>query len=149
MANRQYWIGVIARDAVQVAMRAGYAQLSHGKKEPLLKMEAGDGFVFYSPKDHFPNGKPYQKFTGVGKVSTGIIYDSGGGTEPKPFRIDIQFYPSHEADVRPLIERLSFIEDKTHWGYPFRFGYLSIPEQDFRLIAAAMGVNFEKEFGEV
>jgi predicted RNA-binding protein len=65
-----------------------------------------------------------------------------------PYRIDIQFFEANEIPIRPLIERLSFIEDKTHWGYPFRFGYLSIPEMDFKIIAEAMGRNFEKDFGE-
>lgn len=40
------------------------------------------------------------------------------------------------AEIRPLIERLSFIQDKTHWGYAFRYGHLEIPRADFELIAA-------------
>ncbi len=148
MTERQYWIGVIARDAVQIAVKAGYAQLNHGKKEPLLEMHAGDGFIFYSPKDHFPGGKPYQYFTGIGRVKTGQVYEEAGGTEPMPYRLEIEFFHGKEIPIRPLIEQLSFIEDKTHWGYPFRFGYVNIPEKDFRTIATAMGVDFDKVFGE-
>jgi hypothetical protein len=37
-----------------------------------------------------------------------------------------------------LIEELTFIKDKTHWGAHFRFGTLQIPEEDFRLIAGKM-----------
>src|SRR5512140_2620684 len=140
MAVRKYWIGVIARDHVKMAVKAGFAQLNHGKKEPLQKLQAGDGFIFYSPKESFPGGEPAQMFTGIGRVKTGEVYEGPGGPDPYPYRIDIEFYESNEVPARPLIERLSFIEDKTHWGYPFRFGYLSIPESDFRIIAEAMGV---------
>ena len=147
MADRQYWIGVIARDVVHIAVKAGFAQLSHGKKEPLLQMHAGDGFIFYSPKEHFPGGEPVQMFTGVGKVKTGQVYEGPGGPDPMPYRIDIQFFDAREVPIRPLIEQLSFIEDKVHWGYPFRFGNLSIPKEDFKIIAEAMGRDFERDFG--
>jgi hypothetical protein len=33
------------------------------------------------------------------------------------------------------------IKDKAHWGAPFRFGTIQIPEQDFRLIAGRMVVD--------
>jgi predicted RNA-binding protein len=37
-----------------------------------------------------------------------------------------------------LIDALTFIKDKSHWGAPFRFGTLQIPEEDFKLIAREM-----------
>jgi hypothetical protein len=37
-----------------------------------------------------------------------------------------------------LIEELTFIKDKTHWGAPFRFGTVETPKRDFRLIASKM-----------
>ena len=60
----------------------------------------------------------------------------GGGFVP--FRRKVQFLPSKEVAIHPLIEELTFIKDKTHWGAPFRFGTLQIPEEDFRLIAGKM-----------
>ena len=41
--------------------------------------------------------------------------------------------------MRPLIDELSFIRSKAHWGAAFRFGVVRVPEADFALIAAAMG----------
>ena len=148
MTNRQYWIGVITRDHVQMGIKAGFAQLNHGKKEPLLKMHAGDGLIFYSPRESLPAGEPVQRFTGIGKVKTGEVYEVQDRADRMPYRIDIQFFEAREVPIRPLIGQLSFIEDKTHWGYPFRFGNLNIPEKDFKLIAEAMGRDFEKDFGE-
>ncbi len=149
MDERQYWIGVIARDQVELAKKAGVAQLGHGGKDPLNKMQAGDGFIFYSPKDHFPGGKPVQMFTGIGKVKTGqVLKDEEAGPDDYPYRIEVDLILSKEIPIRPLIEKLSFIEDKTHWGFPFRIGYVHIPEQDFRTIAGAMGVKVETLFEE-
>jgi len=42
------------------------------------------------------------------------------------------------APSKPLIDGFSFIKDKTHWGYMFRFGLFQIPKSDFELIKNAM-----------
>ena len=63
----------------------------------------------------------------------------GGGFEP--FRVDVDWLACDEAPIRPLITRLSFVRDPSHWGAAFRFGHLEVPEADFRLIAAAMGAD--------
>ena len=47
----------------------------------------------------------------------------------------------HEAPIRPLIDDLDFIEDKTRWGYRFRFGVFEISEHDLGVIRAAMGAG--------
>lgn len=59
----------------------------------------------------------------------------------KPNRVDVQFVKCNEAPIKPLIEALSFIKNKTHWGAALRFGYLKIPAEDFALIARAMGAE--------
>ena len=48
---------------------------------------------------------------------------------------------AHEADVHPLLEELSFIEDGTHWGLVFHRSVFSVPCDDFARIAAAMGLD--------
>jgi len=50
----------------------------------------------------------------------------------------VKFLPSKDVSILPLINNLTFIKNKTHWGTPFRFGTLQIPEVDFRLIASMM-----------
>ena len=42
-----------------------------------------------------------------------------------------------------------FIRSKIHWGAPFRYGFIKIPEFDFAQIAAAMGRNFDDDFPHV
>ncbi len=56
----------------------------------------------------------------------------------KPPRRNVTFLPAQDVSILPLINELTFIKDKTHWGAPFRFGMLQIPEEDFRLIAGKM-----------
>ena len=55
-----------------------------------------------------------------------------------PYRRDIRFLPATETPIRPLIEQLAFIKDKSRWGYAFRFGHLEIVQADFELIASRM-----------
>ena len=147
MTSRQFWVGVVSRAHVGVGVKGGFAQLNHGKKAPLQRLQAHDGLVFYSPKTSYPDGQPCQMFTAIGVVKTGEIYqvDMGGGFTP--FRVDVRFLKAKDAEVKPLLSNLSFVRDKSHWGVAFRFGHLKILAQDFKVIAEAMGRDFERDFG--
>ena len=57
----------------------------------------------------------------------------------KPYRVAVQFVPSKEAQIKPLIVHLSFIRSKSHWWAVFRFGLVGVPSSDFALIAERMG----------
>jgi hypothetical protein len=127
-------------------VKGGFIQLNHGKRAPLQRLSAFDGVVFYSPRTSYPDGEPLQAFTAIGRVKTGEVYQVEMTSRFKPFRADVKFLKAKEALIRPLIDRLSFIEDKSHWGARFRFGHLNISEVDFALIAAAMGRDFQKDF---
>jgi len=133
------WIGVVSRSHVQIGVRGGFIQLNHGKKAAVQRLKAGDRLVMYSPRTDYPDGAALQAFTALGTVSTGLVYQAEMSPSFKPFRVDVDFRPCSEAPIRPLLQRLSFIKDKTHWGAAFRFGYLKIPEPDFGVIADAMG----------
>ena len=134
----KYWIIVASKDHLQRGLAGGFIQANHGKAEPLKRMKPGDWVIYYSPKLEFAKPEKCQCFTAIGQISDDRIYqqDMGGGFVP--FRRDVRFFPAREVSILPLIGMLSFIKDKTHWGAPFRFGPLQIPEQDFRLIASEM-----------
>ena len=146
-AASNYWIGVVSRAHVQIGLKGGFMQLSHGKQAPLKRLHAGDGLVMYSPRASYPDGDPVQAFTAIGRIKSGQVYQVVMAPDFHPFRSDVKFFKHREAPIRPLIDTLSFIRDKTHWGAAFRFGQLKVPAADFALIAAAMGVDFEKQFG--
>lgn len=134
----KYWIIVASKDHLQRGVAGGFIQANHGKSAPLQKMHAGDWVIFYSPKLEFEKPEKLQCFTAICKIADETIYqhDMGGGFVP--FRRNVRFLPSKDVPIIPLINSLTFIKDKTHWGAPFRFGTLQIPEQDFRLIASHM-----------
>ena len=139
MTTRSHWIGVVSRSHVRLGVEGGFIQLNHGKKAPLQRLHAGDGLAIYSPKTAYPDGEPLQSFTAIGSVTSGDIYQVEMGPDFKPYRVDVEFLPCQEAPIRPLIDELSFIKSKTHWGAAFRFGLLKVPAEDFLLIAEAMG----------
>ena len=146
MNERHYWIGVVSKDHVDVGVAGGFTQLNHGKAGPLERMREGDGFAFYSPRTAHPNGPPLQAFTAIGRVRNGEIFQVETDGSFRPFRRAIEYLPAHEAPIRPLIEELSFIRSKQHWGATFRFGFVRVPEADFARIAAAMGRDFAADF---
>jgi hypothetical protein len=93
----------------------------------------------YSPRTSYPDGEPLQSFTATGTIVSGEVYQVELLPDFKPYRVGVRFSRCSEAPIKPLIERLSFIKSKTHWGAAFRFGQLKIPATDFALIAEAMG----------
>lgn len=133
-----YWIIVASKDHLQRGQTGGFIQANHGKAVPLKRMHAGDWVIFYSPKLEYDKPEKLQCFTAICKIADENIYqhDMGGGFVP--FRRNATFIPSTDVSILPLIHDLSFIKDKTHWGAPFRFGVVEIPEEDFRLIASEM-----------
>ena len=138
-----YWIGVVSRSHVQRGVAGGFAQMNHGKQAPLKRMKAGDGLIYYSPRESYPDGAPLQAFTALGFIRTGQVYaydmTADGVPGFVPWRIDVDYVDTQITSIRPLITQLDFITDKTHWGAAFRFGQLKIGKDDFNRVARAMG----------
>ena len=84
---QQFWIGVVSREHVHIGVNGGFIQLNHGKKAPLQRLRAGDGVVMYSPRTSYPDGEPLQRFTAIGVVSTGAIYQVEMAEDFKPYRV--------------------------------------------------------------
>ena len=141
------WVGVVSAEHVGRGVAGGFAQLCHGKAAPLKRMRGGDWLIYYSPAERMGGGEPVQAFTAIGRVRPGAAYehDMGGGFVP--YRRDVRYLPCKAAPIRPLIAELSFLPDKSRWGYAFRFGHLPIPREDFIRIARAMGVDPDTDDG--
>jgi hypothetical protein len=136
--NKRYWIGVASKEHVMTGVEGGFSQLCHGKAQPLMRMAVGDGLIYYSAKEKFGEEALCQQFTAIGEVVGSEVYQFEMFPGFVPYRRDIRFFEAADVAIRPFIERLSFIKDKTHWGYTFRYGHLEIPRADFELIAAKM-----------
>src|SRR5690242_20031893 len=130
------WIVVVSRAAVDAAVAGGYVEVSHGKAGPLERMRAGDALACYSPRATDDGGASVQAFTALGRVADAPLYQATH--QHQPFRRAVDWLDATPAPVRPLIDALGFIRNKTHWGTAFRFGYLRVPPDDFARIAAAM-----------
>lgn len=133
-----YWINVVSKDHVMRGVEGGFTQANHGKPHMLRKMQRGDWIIFYSPKTAFQNGEPLQAFTAIGQVTDDEPYQAEMTPDFHPWRRNVKFLPMRDAPIRPLITELDFIEDKTHWGYKFRFGVIKISEHDFDTIRVAV-----------
>ena len=134
----RFWIGVASREHVQLGLAGGFCQLCHGKSGPLKRMSQGDWIVYYSPKQRFGEVEPCQRFTAIGEVAAGEVYLFPMAPGFVPHRRDVRFLDAIEVPIRPLLDRLSFIKDKRHWGQAFRYGHLEIPAEDFSRIADDM-----------
>jgi hypothetical protein len=133
----KYWIGVVSKQHVMRGVSLGIAQIGHGKRSGLARMHAGDGFVYYSPKESYEGNEPLQAFTAIGTVTDDEIWQADEGSF-KPWRRRISYTSSTEIPIRPLLDKLSFTQGKKSWGYAFRYGLIEVSEADFRLIAKAM-----------
>ncbi len=134
----RYWIGVASKDHVARGVAGGFCQLCHGKAQPLKRMQQGDWMIYYSPKTVFGGDEPCQQFTAIGRVMGEEVYRFEMAPGFVPFRRDIDFLSARPADIRPLIRTLDFIQNKSRWGYAFRFGHIEISAADFDVIAQQM-----------
>lgn len=134
----RYWVGVASKDHVARGVSGGFCQLCHGKGQPLKRMGQGDWIIYYSPKEIFGGDEPCQQFTAIGRVQGDDVYQFEMAPGFIPFRRDINFLPAQPVDIRPLINQLNFIQNKSRWGYAFRFGHIEISQDDFELISSKM-----------
>ena len=136
------WVGVVSRGHVLRGVEGGFAQLCHGKRLSLERMNVGDWLVFYSPRTDLHGGEPLRAFTALGRVQGRHAepFDMGGGFVP--YRREVRFErAAREVLLARLTERLGFIRDNPHWGMLARRGHFEISLEDLRLIATAMGVD--------
>lgn len=133
-----YWINTVSKDHVMRGVKGGFTQAGHGKNSGLKRLKDGDWIVFYSPKTAYQDGEPLQAFTAIGQIDGDDLYQGEMTPDFHPWRRNVKFYECNEVPIRPLIPELSFIKDPSRWGYMFRFGLFSIPEQDFALIRQSM-----------
>ena len=136
--DTKYWIIVASKDHVKNGIAQGIAQACHGKASPLRRMHKGDFIIYYSGKQTMGQTQQCQQFTAIGKVMDEQTYQFQVSEDFCPSRRNIEFLPSKDISILPLIGELDFIRNKKSWGYPFRFGFFEIKRHDFELISSQM-----------
>lgn len=145
-AARNNWIAVAcaahARRGCAVPEQ-GYMQVCHGKYAPLKRVAPGDRVSYYSPTVTMGGRDTLQAFVSIGIVQPGAPYefDMGGGFVP--FRRDVAYVPALEASILPLLDEFEFVQDRSRWGYKFRFGLFQVSDADMLRIAYAMRASPE------
>lgn len=134
----RYWIVVVSKDHIAKGIDGGFMQANHGKQGPLKRMAVNDWVICYSPKVTYSGNNLCQAFTAIGQVADDEIYQHKMSDDFIPYRRNIKYHACKETAILPLIEELSFIPNKKSWGYPFRFGFFEIGEDDFKLICGKM-----------
>jgi len=137
----KYWVAVASREHVLRGIKGGFCQVCHGKGAPLKLMQEGDFIIYYSPTEEFQKPEVCRKFTAIGKILLKMPYLFEMSKDFVPWRRDVSFIKAQEVSILPLIDKLSFIQNKSKWGFPFRRGFFEIQESDFILIASAMHVK--------
>ena len=134
----KYFLICASKDHVDKGVKEGIAQAGHGRKDYISKLSTGDWIVYYSSKDKFEEGKPYQKFTAIGQVTDDLPYQPETKNDFKPYRRNVDYKSCNEADIRPLIGHLGFIKNKKRWGFYLISGFKEISKQDFEIIQQSM-----------
>lgn len=137
----RYWMAAISKEHTQRGVQGGFIQVCHGKQGPLKRMKKGDWLIVYSSKITMESSEKCQAFTAIGQISDDEVFPFQMSPDFCPFRRNIAFADCREVSILPLIEDLTFIENKKSWGYPFRFGFFEIPANDFNFIASKMGLH--------
>jgi hypothetical protein len=138
---RNNWIAVASAEHARRGCEKpgnGFMQVCHGKCAPLKRVLPGDRVAYYAPAVTMGGKDRLQSFVSIGIVQPGVpfAFDMGGGF--MPFRRDVIYVPSKEAPIAPLLDHFEFVEDRTRWGYKFRFGLFKVTDADIRLIANTM-----------
>lgn len=139
--ERRYWMGVVHRDHSLRGVSQGIAQTNHGARFGVARMSPGDGFVYYSPKDVFPDGRSLREFTAIGVVAPGEEWQAEQG-DFRPWRRKVDWDESAiAAPITPLLDVLELTRGIRNWGLQLQKGHLELTEHDFRIIASQMGAE--------
>ena len=133
---QRFWIGVVSREHVLIGIEAGFAMMNHGKLAPLKRLSPGDGLIYYSPKDAWPDGAPLKAFTAIGTVGDLPPYAAEMRTGQTGYRIDIDWLTARETPISQLTDSLEFT--RGNWGMLARRGLFEVSGTDFQTIRAAM-----------
>jgi hypothetical protein len=135
----RYWIAVVPKSRVELAVTENFAMFAHGRYDAVKRTRAGDWLAYYSPRTVLKGGEEVRAFTAIGRFAEREPYEVEMSAGHIGWRRDFVYErQAREAGIYPLLDQLSFIKDRAHWGLFFHRSLFSVPRDDFALIAAAM-----------
>ncbi|WP_050806285.1 EVE domain-containing protein [Lentilactobacillus kisonensis] len=141
----KYWIGVVPKEYVNIAVEGNFCQVCNGKKQFIDKLAPGDHLIYYSPKLTITTKEKYQKFIAAGTV---VSADS--------FQVEMLpgFTPYRKRMTFETIKRevpLAEIRDENAWKSVranLRFGLMQVSESLFVTIYDKMMTPGENHFNK-
>ena len=130
------WLGVASAEHVRRGVALGIAQIGHGKRAGLARMNAGDTIVYYSPTEQLGDGVPLQQFTAIGRVADDEIWQADEG-DFRPFRRRVDWWDAAPVAVHALRDRLALTAEP-NWGYQLRRGLIPLADSDAATLFDAM-----------
>jgi hypothetical protein len=130
------WLGVASAEHVHRAVALGIAQLNHGKRGNLLKLDVGDTLVFYSPVQRMGDRIQLQHFTAIGEISDGEIWQADEG-DFKPFRPRVRYSDASPVELLSVRAQLHLTAE-ANWGYQLRRGFVPLDVHDMNILKSAM-----------
>jgi hypothetical protein len=141
----RYWIAVVPKVGVDRCVAGGFAMFAHGRHDAIMRTKGGDWLAYYSPRTMLKGGEEVRAFTAIGKFTEREPYEAETMPGRVAWRRDIRFEKkARPAGVYPLLDELSFIKDREHWGLFFHRSLFSVSRDDFAKIAAVMGLDPER-----
>jgi hypothetical protein len=138
-----HWIGVAAGKHVAAGVQGGFAMFAHGRHEAAKRVQPADWVAYYSPREGINEGAELRSFTAIGVVLPGDPAERQMLPGVTGWCRRMRWLDATPADIYPLLDRLSFVKDRRHWGVYFRKSLFKVDGGDFALIADAMGVGRE------
>ena len=144
-----YWIGVAVKAHVMVGVEGGFCQLGHGRHAPILRLSPQDWLLYYAPRMHLDGkgkgkvkgNEKVQAFVALGQIQSDDPYQVQVSENFSAWRRNVDYQPTVDAPIHPLLAELEFIDDPRYWGIKFRRSLFEINQHDFEIIARAMGAD--------
>ncbi len=133
-----HWLGVASAEHVRRGVALGFAQIGHGRRGGLARMQAGDSIVYYSPRESLTDPKPnLRAFTAIGYVPDDEIWQSDEG-DFQPWRRKVDYVAEAAEVALASLGGVLELTSDPHWGYQLRRGLIEISAHDHALIYDAM-----------
>lgn len=130
------WLGVASAEHVRRGVSLGIAQIGHGKREGLARMNPGDTLIYYSGRERLDDASTLKQFTAIGVVVDDEIWQADEGAF-KPFRRRVRYESASPVPLDSIRSQLD-LTSKPNWGHQLRRGLVSLSDRDAAIIRAAM-----------
>lgn len=130
------WLGVVSAEHVERAVELGIAQIGHGKRSGLARMQEGDTLIYYSPRRSLGDSVPLKQFTAVGTIADDVIWQSDEGSFT-PYRRRVRYETSQPVPLDALKGSLQ-LTSTSNWGSQLRGGLVELTLEDAALIRSAL-----------